>query len=179
MPGNRARPVREGAVGKGPQPEAPRRRPTSLDRRGLETEPSQATAPVPDPTQSIDRATGSSLKSRVVEVGGRRVGRGAVVGSQLPFLGVEMTARRPCPRAPGPLEGLCRPPGAPIDSRCSADAGTGWWGRVHQFAQSAITAPGQGRGEGTIVQAGCVADSAQRRLGDRPARHAGPGEGAL
>jgi hypothetical protein len=50
--GKLARPVREGIVGKGPQPEAPRRGSTSLDGRGLETEPSQATAPVPDPTQS-------------------------------------------------------------------------------------------------------------------------------
>lgn len=33
-----ARPVREGAVGKGPQSEAPRRRPTSLRERPAETD---------------------------------------------------------------------------------------------------------------------------------------------
>lgn len=38
MRGNLACPVREGADGKGPEPRAPRRRPTSLDGRELETE---------------------------------------------------------------------------------------------------------------------------------------------
>ena len=45
-----ARPVREETDGKGPEPRRPRRRSTSLDGRGLETERERVTAPVPDPT---------------------------------------------------------------------------------------------------------------------------------
>ncbi|WP_348656866.1 hypothetical protein [Streptomyces lunaelactis] len=47
--GKLARTVGEGAVGKGPEPRAPRRRPTSLEAAGTGNGAS-ATAPVPDPT---------------------------------------------------------------------------------------------------------------------------------
>jgi hypothetical protein len=48
--GKLARTVREGAVGKGPAPRAPRRQPTSLEAAGAGNGASHATAPVPDPT---------------------------------------------------------------------------------------------------------------------------------
>ena len=48
--GKLSRTVREEGDGKGPAPRAPRRRPTSLDGRGLETERNSVTAPTPDPT---------------------------------------------------------------------------------------------------------------------------------
>jgi ribosomal protein S18 acetylase RimI-like enzyme len=50
--GKLASPVREEADGKGPKPRAPRRRPTSLDREGLETEQEPPRQPLTQPTSS-------------------------------------------------------------------------------------------------------------------------------
>ena len=51
--GKLARPVREGAVGKGPEPRAPRRRPTSLGERSEETEPGRPGHRAPGRLSSI------------------------------------------------------------------------------------------------------------------------------
>ncbi len=48
--GKLASPVREEADGKGPKPRAPRRRPTSLDGEGLETEQELPRQPLTQPT---------------------------------------------------------------------------------------------------------------------------------
>ena len=53
MRGKPARPVREGAVGKGPEPRAPRRRPTSLGERSGETGRWQHRNRAPDRLNSI------------------------------------------------------------------------------------------------------------------------------
>jgi hypothetical protein len=52
MPGKRARPVREGAVGKGPEPRAPRRRPTSLIQALKESGELVTTQALVDPSQA-------------------------------------------------------------------------------------------------------------------------------
>ncbi|MGW7674679.1 transposase, partial [Streptomyces sp. NPDC054775] len=87
--GKRARPVREGAVGKGPQPEAPRRRPTSLGERSGETDREQSRHRAPGLLSDEagftrrpprGRTWGRRGHTPVVTVSGRRSGRLSVAG---------------------------------------------------------------------------------------------------